>query len=191
MSFWLFSDRHLKTRSLFGGVDRRSAVTLLTLSRHAVGSFQYDARIVVAGVQCVINIRQPTLSQGCFQGTIRLSDETLSWVFDYSFDAGGPVLAINDATVGKTVKTTGYRHHWFEIKIATGRSICLHDPFADVHPARIPMELVRARFGFGKTKIGDVNDDLNEYLHPDQERILALLAATLTLECGLQSWDNV
>ena len=53
------------------------------------------------------------------------------------------------------------------------------------------MELVRARFGFGKTKIGDVNDDLNEYLHPDQERILALLAATLTLECGLQSWDNV
>ena len=52
------------------------------------------------------------------------------------------------------------------------------------------MELVRARFGFGKTKIGDVNDDLNEYLHPDQERILALLAATLTLECGLRAWDN-
>ena len=191
MSFLLFSDRHLKTRSLFGGVDRRSAVTLLTLSRHTAGAFQYDARIVVAGVQCVISIKQPTISRGGFQGTIRLSDETLSWVFDYSFDAGGPVLAINDATVGKTVKTTGYRHHWFEIKIATGRSICLHDPFADVNPARIPMELVRARFGFGKTKIGDVNDDLNEDLHPDQERILALLAATLTLECGLQSWDNV
>ena len=191
MSFLLFSDRHLKSRCLFGGVDRPSACTLLSLSRHTVGAFQYDARIVVAGVQCVINIRQPTISRDGFRGTIRLFDETLSWVFDYSFDAGGPVLAINDATVGKTVKTTGYRHHWFEIKIATGRSICLHDPFADVHPARIPMELVRARFGFGKTKIGDVNDDLNEYLHPDQERILALLAATLTLECGLQSWDNV
>ena len=190
MSFLLFSDLHLKSRSLFGGVDRPSARTLLTLSRHTVAAFRYEARIVVAGVQCVIDIKQPTISNDRFHGTIRFFGETLSWVFDYSFDVGGPVLSINGATVGKTVKTTGYRHHWFEIKIATGRSLCLHDPFADVHPARIPIELVRARFGFGKTKIGNVDDDFNEYLHPDKARIFALVAATLTLECGLRAWDN-
>lgn len=191
MSFKLFSDNYLKSRRLFGGIDRTTSRELLSLSRHTTGPFRYNAQVRIGDVHCTMSINQPTVLHDWFHGTINLFDTVLSWMFNYSPEHGGPVLMIDDTMVGKTIKTTGYRHHLFEIRVSTASSWQLHDPFVDVSLWELPMELIRSRFGFGRIKIGDVDEDLSTYHHLDKAKILAVLASALTYECGLHAFDRI